>query len=85
MASIDTAVKHLQSERGRLEKELERINAALSALSSLNGAGRGRGRAAGKRVVRPQRHVSAAARRRMAAAQKARWAKVRERRLKKAA
>lgn len=48
MASIDTAVKHLQSERGRLERELERINAALSALSHLTGAGRGRGSTAGR-------------------------------------
>ena len=87
MATLDRAVKELQSERTRLERELQRVNAALSALSSLNGfgPGRGRGRAAGKRTVRPQRHVSAAARRRMAAAQKARWAKLRQERQKKAA
>ncbi len=85
MATLDRAVKELQSERRRLEKELEHVNAALSALSSLNSGSRGRGRAAGKRTVRPQRHFSAAARRRMAAAQKARWAKLRQERLKKAA
>lgn len=87
MATLDRAVKELQSERNRLEKELERINAALSALSSLNSRGRGRGRrrTAGRRTVRPQRHMSAAARRRIAAAQKARWAKLRQERLKKAA
>lgn len=89
MATLDRAVKELQSERSRLEKELERVNAALSALSSLNSRGRGRGRgrrrAAGRRTVRPQRHMSVAARRRIAAAQKARWAKLRQERLKKAA
>jgi hypothetical protein len=85
MSTLDRAVKELHSERSRLERELERVNAALSALSSLNGAGRGRGRTIGKRTVRPQRHVSAAARRRMAAAQRARWAKLRQERLKKAA
>jgi len=85
MPTLDRAVKELQSERSRLEKELERVDAALSALSSLNSRGRGRrvGRAAGTRTVRPQRHFSAAARRRMAAAQKARWAKLKQGRLKK--
>jgi len=89
MASLQRAVKELQSERNRLKRELERVDAALSALSSLNsrgrGRGRGRGRATGRRAVRPQRHMSASARRRIAAAQKARWAKLRQERLKKAA
>jgi hypothetical protein len=88
MATLDRAVKELQSERSRLERELERVNAALSALSSLNGFGRGRGRgrlAKTRTAVRPQRHFSAAARRRMAAAQKARWAKLRQERAKKTA
>ena len=86
MANINRVVKELQSQRRRLEGELERVDAALSALTSLNGIGRGRGRRrAGRRTVRPQRHMSAAARRRMAAAQKARWAKLRQERLKKTA
>ncbi len=88
MATLDRAVKELKSERSRLEKELERVSAALSVLSSLNSRGRGRGRrrAAGKRLaIRPQRHMSLSARRRIAAAQKARWAKLRQERLKKAA
>lgn len=86
MATLDRAVKELQSERNRLEKELERVDAALSALSSLNSRGRGRGRRrlAGRRSIRPQRHMSASARRRIAAAQKARWSKLRQERLKKA-
>lgn len=84
MATLDRAVKELQSEHNRLQRELERVDAALSALSSLNNRGRGRGRAAGRRGVRPQRHMSASARRRIAAAQKARWAKLRQERVKKA-
>ncbi len=83
MATLQRAVKELQSERNRLEKELDRVNAALSALSSLNSRGRGRRRAAGRRAtVRPQRRMSASARRRIAAAQKARWAKLRQERMK---
>ena len=71
-----------------LERELERVNAALSALSSLNGFGPGRGRGRIARRVtaaRPQRHVSVAARKTMAAAQRARWAKLRQERLTKTA
>lgn len=85
MAALQRAVKELQSERSRLERELERVDSALSALASLNSRGRGRRRAAGKRAIRPQRHMSAAARRRIAAAQRARWAKLKQARLKKAA
>ncbi len=69
MASLQRAVKEFHSERNRLEKELERVDAALSALSSLNSRGRGRRRAAGRRTVRPPRHVSAAARRRITTSQ----------------
>ena len=86
MASLQRAVKELQSERSRLARDLERVNAALNALSSLNSRGRGRGRrrAAGRRTVRPQRHMSAAARRRMAAAQRARWSKLKAKKQKTA-
>jgi hypothetical protein len=86
MASLQRAVKELQSERSRLARDLERVNAALNALASLNSRGRGRGRrrAAGRRTVRPQRHMSAAARRRMAAAQRARWSKLKAKKQKTA-
>lgn len=88
MARFNRAVKELQSERSRLEKELERIDAALTVLANLNRHGRGgrRSRTSRKTTTgRPQRHMSASARRRIAAAQKARWAKLRQQRLKKAA
>ncbi len=88
MATLNRAVKQLRSERNRLERELERIDAALNALARLNSHGLGRGRrrtARGRSTVRPQRHMAASARRRIAAAQKARWAKLRQARLKKAA
>lgn len=86
MASLQRAVKELQSERSRLARDLERVNAALNALSSLNSRGRGRGRrrTAGRRAIRPQRHMSASARKRIAAAQKARWAKLKAKKQKSA-
>ena len=72
MSTLDRAVNDLQSERSRLERELQLINAALSTLSNLNGAGRGRGRGrrVGTAIVRSQRHMFASARRRIAAAQR---------------
>lgn len=63
MANLSQAVKQLHKERERLQRELGRIDAALQALGSANHS---RG---------PRRALSVAARRRIAAAQRARWAK----------
>jgi hypothetical protein len=73
---IDTVVKQLQHERARLEDELHRVSAALTTFGQVymqgTRAARGKSKAVGKR-----RAISAAGRKRIAAAQKARWAKVR--------
>src|SRR5690349_6647902 len=61
-------VQQLKKERDRAENEVNRLDAALAALGSLNGSFRG---------VRPKRTMSAAGRARISAAQKARWAKAR--------
>src|SRR5947209_13879747 len=64
MANLESIVRELKSERDRLDK-------AIQALSSLNGT-------SSKTTTRPQfdgRKMSAAARARISAAQKARWAK----------
>jgi len=70
---VNTIVDQLQTERTRLESELRRVSAALSAFGKayMNG---GRPKAAGRRRGGT---ISAAGRRRIAAAQRARWAKVR--------
>jgi nucleoid-associated protein YgaU len=68
--NITNVVDELKQERDRLQGELQRIDAALAALVSLNGRGR-------TKTGRPRRTMSAAARRKIAAAQRARWAKVR--------
>jgi len=67
MANLSGVVRALRMERQRATKQVERIDAALAALGSLNSRGR-----AGKRG----HTMSDAARRKIAAAQRARWAKV---------
>jgi len=60
-------VQQLRNEKRRAQAEVERLDAALAALGSLNGSFRG---------VQPKRRtMSAAGRARIASAQKARWAK----------
>ena len=74
MASFGKVLKQLQDERRRIQAELRRIDEAIGALRKLAGPnhvrlGRGKG-------PRGPRRLSLAARKRIAAAQKARWAKV---------
>jgi hypothetical protein len=69
MATINGIVKQLKKERDRVEKQLLGLNAALSAFAGVY---------AGKaRSTRKKRTISAAGRKRIAAAQRARWAKIR--------
>ena len=76
MANLSKTVNELRSERSRLAAELNRLDEAISVLSGL---GKGGGRRGGKR------RLSAAARKRIADAQKARWAKWKARQQKRAA
>jgi len=64
MKHMSGVVQQLRAERERLQKQLQRIDEALAALGSgsLNGS---------------SRTISAAGRRRISLAQKARWAKQR--------
>jgi hypothetical protein len=70
---MQSVVGQLQKERMRLEDELHRVTAALTAFGKayLHGT---KPRAA---ATRKKRTISAAGRRRIAAGQKARWAKIR--------
>jgi hypothetical protein len=70
---IQSVVKHLQKERVRLEDELHRVTAALTAFGKVYMQGRKRGSVG----THKKRIISAAGRRRIAAAQRARWARVR--------
>ena len=69
---IQNVVQQLESERNRLQTELYKVSAALTAFGRAYLGGAKAGRTRGKR-----RTISAAGRKRIAAAQRARWAKVR--------
>jgi hypothetical protein len=70
---IQSVVKQLQQERARLENELHGVTAALTTFGKVFLQGSKRGPVA----IRKKRTISLAGRRRIAAAQRARWAKVR--------
>ena len=62
MANLTSVLNQLEQERSRLASQVESLNSALSALNGKGSSRRGR--------------MSAAGRARIAAAQRARWAKV---------
>ena len=82
MATLAGALKQLRQERDQAAREVERLTKAIHILGTLvgrNTAGRT------TRKGRTKRTMPAAARRRIAAAQRARWAKWRAQRRKRAA
>ncbi len=66
LKGLVSVVAQLKEERTNLVNSLRQVDAALSVLGKLNG---------GKTAVKPTRTISASGRRRIAAAQRARWAK----------
>jgi ABC-type Fe3+-hydroxamate transport system substrate-binding protein len=70
---IQSVVKDLQKERARLQGELHRVSVALATFGKVFVHGPNKGSAGSG----PKRVISAAGRKRIAAAQRARWAKVR--------
>jgi len=73
MSNLAKVVAQLQQQRDVAQKQVEQLDQALAALDSVDGS-RSRGRTA-QNVGRKGRSMSAAARKRIAAAQRARWAK----------
>lgn len=74
MANLSAVIKQLRSERDRTARELERLDNAIVALNHV-----GTRATTGRRVPHgrsARRSFSAAVRARMAAAQRARWAKL---------
>jgi len=72
MTNLTGVIRQLKKERQRVQGEMEQLNTALAALGSLGGVG---GKSTGIRAPKARRPMSVAARKRIAAAQQARWAK----------
>jgi hypothetical protein len=68
MGNVSVIVKQLRKERDKVEKQLSGLNAALAAFV---------GTYYGAKPTRKKRTMSAAGRKKIAAAQRARWAKIR--------
>ena len=79
MANIGQVVKQLHTERKKVQSELSRLDAAIAALTH-NGSGPSHNLSS-----RPRRTMSASARKRIADAQRARWAKWKAKQTKKSA
>lgn len=72
MANLANVVQQLRKERDQSHRRIEQLDEALKALGSLSGSRRRTNRA---QVSGKRRTMSAAARKRIAAAQRERWAK----------
>jgi hypothetical protein len=65
MANLSGVVQQLKKAHAKAQAEVDRLGAALAALGSMTG----------RSLARKRRTLSAAARRKISVAQKARWAK----------
>jgi len=72
MGTLSNALQQLRQERKQKQSQVEKLDQAISVIESLNGAG------AVRQAIQPTRVISAASRRKMARAQKARWARARK-------
>ena len=77
MSNLVQIVEELQSKREQLHHELTRVDAAIEALRGLDGRKSTIKAVPNTTGARPRRVMSLGARRRIAAAQRARWAKLR--------
>ena len=72
MTNLTGVIRQLWKEKQRVHAEMERLNAALAALRGLGGP---EGKAKRSLAPKARRPMSAAARKKIAVAQRARWAK----------
>jgi hypothetical protein len=71
MGNLTNALLELRAERKGTQLQLEKLDQAISVIESLNGS------ATTRNANQPIRIISAASRRKMAQAQRARWTKAR--------
>lgn len=74
MSNLVKVVQQLRAERDQAQRRIEQLDAALKALTSVSGAV-GRGATHRQQALGKRRTMSVTARKRIAAAQRARWAK----------
>ncbi len=72
MGNLSSALQELRAERKQAQERVESIDQAISVIESLYGSGTVR------QANQPTRIISQASRRKMAQAQRARWAKARK-------
>ncbi len=75
MANLGQMLEELKAKRNSTKKQLDQLDEAIRALQKLGGSN---SKGSESKGVKPRRTMSAAARRKIAAAQRARWAKVRK-------
>jgi hypothetical protein len=71
MANLENALQQLRAERREAQSHVEKLDRAISVIESLGGSG-------SVKASSPKRVISAASRRKMALAQKARWMRARK-------
>ncbi len=74
MSNLENALLELREKRRDAQLEIEKLDQIISGIESLDG----KGAAVPNKAIQPKRIISAASRRKMALAQKARWASVRK-------
>ncbi|MFY9903688.1 MAG: hypothetical protein WBX02_00835 [Terriglobales bacterium] len=72
MSNLQNALRELREKRDRAQMEIEKLSQIIAGIESLHGA------EISHKGTQPTRIVSAASRRKMAQAQKARWASIRK-------
>ena len=70
MANLNNALQELRAELSRARLHVAKLDKAITVIESLNGSGTSRN------INQPKRIISAASRRKMAQAQKTRWARL---------
>jgi hypothetical protein len=78
MADLRKVLVGLRLERERASKELNELGKAIAVIEKLKVRGTADGATRTRGVRRTRRNISAAGRARIAAAQRARWAKIRQ-------
>jgi hypothetical protein len=69
MSNLENALRELREKRSHAQIEIDKLDQIIAGIESLNGT-----RAVSSNATQPKRIISAASRRKMALAQKARWA-----------